>query len=73
MEAKQEPSTSRNMSNENITPSAPPIPDTQRIKRFGKDIPVFGGKISESFDNWSWTMRQCIKIEQMSDSDALLN
>ena len=59
-------------SNQENAPSAP-FEETQvRVKRFSKDVPTFSGKMNESFDNWSWDIRQCIRIEQMNDREAAL-
>ena len=58
--------------NQENAPSAP-FEETQvRVKRFSKDVPTFSGKMNESFDNWSWDIRQCIRIEQMNDREAAL-
>lgn len=42
------------------------------IKRFPKNSPRFGGRTNEAFDTWKWSIRQCIRIEQMNDQEAIL-
>ena len=52
-------------------PSAPLEPE-QKIKVFGQNSPSFSGKPGESFDDWSWKIRQDIRINKMNDQEAIL-
>ena len=52
-------------------PSAPLEPE-QKIKVFGQNSPSFSGKPGESFDDWSWKIRQDIRINKMNDQETIL-